>query len=291
MARLDEGRASRTARMTAAIRHRHKVGGAKPLVFEDRFAVHFLDLQSQLLAIPTPLSDWAFGRMLGPIRAIEGEVLARSRYVEEILTARLDAGLDQVIILGAGFDTTALSHADRSCRFFEVDHPATQNDKRAILRTNPQIKHDIRFVPVDFTRDDLAQALLDAGFNPDRPALLSWLGVVMYLDQQVSVDTLTTLRSILALGSEIIFDAYPRREETVPEERVLFAAARAYTASRGEPMLGAFDSPAFAAAIHGSGYQIAEIMTGQRMRERWFAHQPLILLPPKSALFYRLVAE
>jgi methyltransferase (TIGR00027 family) len=277
--------------MTAAIRHRHKIGGARPLVFEDRFAGYFLDLQSQLLAIPTPLSDWAFGQMLGPIRAIEGEVLARSRYVEDVLVARLAAGLDQVIILGAGFDTTALAHADASCRFFEVDHPATQNEKRQILARHAALKHDTHFVSVDFAKDDLADALLGAGFSRERPALVSWLGVVMYLDQQVTVDTLVTLRPLLAQGSEIIFDAYPRREEILPEEQMMFAAARAYTASRGEPMIGAFDSPAFAIAMAGSGYRIDEIMDGQAMRDRWFVHQPRIIAPPKSALFYRLIAE
>jgi methyltransferase (TIGR00027 family) len=291
MARLNEGRASRTARMTAAIRHRHTVGGAKPLVFEDRFAGHFLDLSSQLLAIPTPLSDWAFGQMLGPIRAIEGEVLARSRYVEEALTARLAQGLDQVIVLGAGFDTSALTHVDSGCTFFEVDHPATQNEKRAILAKHPHLRHAAKFVPVDFAKDDLTIALLDAGYVAGRPALVSWLGVVMYLEQQVTVDTLSALRPLLAPGSEIIFDAYPRREETVPEEWMMFAAARAYTASRGEPMIGQFNSPAFAASLEGSGYQIAEIMNGVMMRQRWFANQPRIIQPPKSALFYRLVVD
>jgi methyltransferase (TIGR00027 family) len=277
--------------MTAAMRHRHLVGGAKPLVFEDRFARHFLDLPSQLLAIPTPLSDWAFGQMLGPIRAIEGEVLARSRYVEEVLTARLVQGLDQVIILGAGFDTTALSHVDTGCSFFEVDHGATQNEKQAILASHPHLRHAATFVPVDFANDNLATALLDAGYAPDRPALVSWLGVVMYLDQKITVETLRALRPLLAPGSEIIFDAYPRREETLPEEWMMFAAARAYTASRGEPMIGQFNSPAFAESLDGSGYQIVEILDGGAMRERWFANQPRIIAPPKSALFYRLVVE
>jgi methyltransferase (TIGR00027 family) len=290
MARLASGKASRTARMTAAMRHRHLLAGARPLVFEDRFAHLFLDLPSAMAALPTPFADRAIGRLYGPVRGIEGEVLARSRYFEEALAARLDAGLDQVIVLGAGFDTTALRHAESRCRFFEVDHPATQADKRAILSRRRDLGANVTFVPVDFEKDDLADALLAAGFDSSRCALVSWLGVTMYLEQRVTVATLLALRRIVAPGSAVIFDAYPRREETALGERSMFAAVRALTASRGEPMIGAFDSPAFAKSIRGKGWRIADVMTGDAMRRRWFANQPRILWPPRSVLFYTLEA-
>ena len=292
MARLAKGKASRTARITAAMRHRHLLGGVRPLVFEDRFAHLFLDLPSAMMAVPTPFSDRALGRLLGPVRGFEGEVLARSRYVEEALVPRLRAGLRQVIVLGAGFDTMALQHAGSGCRFFEVDHPATQAEKRAILarQRQRQPQADISFVPVDFARDDLADALLAAGFDAAQPALVSWLGVTMYLQQQVTVATLATLRRILVPGSVVLFDAYPRREETLRPEQPMFALARALTASQGEPMIGAFDAPAFARAIEGLGWHITDVMKGDAMRKRWFAGQPRILWPPRSVLFYTLQA-
>lgn len=290
MARLASGKASRTARITAAMRHRHLLGGVRPLVFEDRFAHLFLDLPSAMMAVPTPLTDQALGRLLGPLRGFEGEVLARSRYVDEALAPRLAAGLDQVIVLGAGFDTTALAHADRACRFFEVDHPATQANKRAILAGHPDLGANIRFVPVDFATDDLADALVAAGFAAQRPSLVSWLGVTMYLEQRVMLATLTTLRRILAPGSVVIFDAYPKREHTLLQELPLFAAARVLTAGQGEPMIGGFDARAFARAIDGKGWRIADVMKGDAMRERWFGHQPRILWPPRSVSFYTLEA-
>lgn len=290
MARLAQGKASRTARITAAMRHRHLLGGARPLVFEDRFAHLFLDLPSAMLAVPTPIGDRALGRLLGPVRGFEGEVLARSRYVEDALVPRLAVGLRQVIVLGAGFDTMALQHAGSGCRFFEVDHPATQAAKRSILARQQQLQPDISFVPVDFARDDLAEALLAAGFDAAQPALVSWLGVTMYLPQQVTVATLATLRRILSPGSVVLFDAYPRREDTLLPERPMFSLARALTFAQGEPMIGAFDAPAFARAIEGRGWRIADVMKGDAMRKRWFAAQPSILWPPLSALFYTLEA-
>lgn len=272
------------------MRHRHLLGGVRPLVFEDRFAHLFIDLPSAMVALPTPLGDRALGMLMGPVRGFEGEVLARSRYVDEALVPRLAAGLSQVIVLGAGFDTTALHHAQSGCRFFEVDHPATQADKRAILGTHPDLGTGIRFVPVDFAKDDLAAALLLAGFDATQAALVSWLGVTMYLEQRVTVATLATLRGILAAGSVVIFDAYPRREDTQPQDQALFAAARWLTGSQGEPMIGGFDARAFAAQIDGKGWRIADVMQGDAMRERWFGHQPRVLWPPRSALFYTLEA-
>lgn len=288
MARLASGRASRTARMTAAIRYRHFLGGAKPLVIADREAGLFLDWRSAAWAMPTPVSDWAFGRALGPMRGIEGEVLARSRLVEDRFDALIGEGLAQVLVLGAGFDTMALRRATSGCTFFEVDHPATQSEKQAILAQKHRRCDHIRFVPVDFARDDLVTALTKAGFDPAARTLVSWLGVTMYLEQSVSVQTLTRLRPLLGTGSEVVFDAYPRREELAPGEEWLFAGMKAFTASRGEPMIGAFNSPAFAEAMADSGYAISEILNGDAMATRWFANQPHMIRPPRSVLLYRL---
>jgi methyltransferase (TIGR00027 family) len=290
MARLAKGKASRTARMTAAMRARHAAGGIRPRVFEDQFAKLFVDGPSLALSIPTPLTDWIVGRMVGPVRALEGEVLARSRYVEEALEKAIAAGVDQIVILGAGFDTTALRFAGKGLTFFEVDHPATQKEKQAILAANPTVPHDIRFVPVDFVMDDLAEALSNAGLDRSRPTFCSWLGVVMYLEQAATLATLSTLSRLAAPGSLVLFDAYPKPEETDKDEQLLFAAARTFTASLGEPMLGRFDSAAFAADLGSTGWAIEDRINGEEMRRRWFAAQPRILNPPKSALLYTLLA-
>lgn len=277
--------------MTAAIRYRHFLGGADPRVFLDREAGLFLDWRTLAMAAPTPLSDWAFGRLLGPIRAIEGEVLARARYVDDVLAETRENPARQLIVLGAGFDTTAQRIDPSELTVFEVDHPATQHEKRGILARNPAVRHPARFVPVDFARDDPVNGLLAAGFDPALRTLVSWLGVTMYLDQQVTVSTLRHLRTILSRGSEVVFDAYPRREEMKAEDRATFVAIRAFTAARGEPMVGAFDTPSFRRAMQDSGYAITQILDGEAMRERWFREQPAIIQPPRSVLLFRLTAK
>lgn len=274
--------------MVAALRYRHWLGGAKPLVFADEHARLFLDWRDMLLAAPTPIADRAIGRLLGPVRGIEGEVLARARFVDEVLKEKMAEGSCQAIILGAGFDTTALRYAGKGLPVFEVDHPATQAEKRAILDAKG-LGSETTYVPVDFAKDDLPTRLIAAGYDRSVPSVTSWLGVTMYLDQAVSIATLVGLRTILATGSEIVFDAFPRTEELAADEQVMFGAMKAFTASRGEPMTP-WNSDAFAVAIADKGYEIVEILRGPEMRARWFKGQPMAIHPPKAATFYRLRA-
>jgi methyltransferase (TIGR00027 family) len=289
VARLAQGRASRTARMTAAMRHRHYLGGAKPLVFSDPFAQLFLDWRSGLFAMPTPLSDAVLGGTLGAVRALEGEVLARSRYVEEVFEERYAAGVAQVIVLGAGFDTMAIKHRGRGCTFFEVDHPATQAEKRRILAKHDDLGRDIRFVPVDFARDEMVAELDKAGFDASAPSFVSWLGVAMYLEEAVVIATLTALATRLARGSELIFDAYPRMADIALTERPLFMAARAFTAREGEPMTDWFAPAMIGDYLSGTGFALVEMLRGKDASDRWFGAQSKVIRPPEALVLCRLV--
>jgi methyltransferase (TIGR00027 family) len=287
MARLAQGRASRTARMTAAMRHRHYLGGAKPLVFEDEYAQLFLDWRSGLLAMPTPLSDMVLGSPLGAVRALEGEVLVRSRYVEDVFEERYASGVRQVIVLGAGFDSMAIKHRARGCTFFEVDHPATQAEKRRILARHPGLSDDIVFVPVDFASDELGEQLDKAGFDTSLPTFVSWLGVAMYLEEAVVIASLTMLATRLALGSELVFDAYPRMADIPLSERPLFMAAKAFTAREGEPMTDWFAPAIINDYLAGTGFTLVEMIRGNEAIARWFGAQSKVIHPPQAIVLCR----
>jgi Leucine carboxyl methyltransferase len=99
-------------------------------------------------------------------------------------------GVEQVLILGAGFDSRAYRLAQlRDVAVFEADHPATQAAKRRMLRRGlGQIPASVGFVPVEFGADDPAAKLAEGGFGPGKPTLVLWEGVTNYLDP-VSVDS------------------------------------------------------------------------------------------------------
>ncbi|MFL6298618.1 MAG: class I SAM-dependent methyltransferase, partial [Actinomycetes bacterium] len=121
------------------------------------------------------------------------QVTVRSRWTERRLAELADGGLDQYVILGAGLDSFAYRSplVDRM-RVFEVDHPATQRWKRDLLAAASSTPPDgLTFVGVDLETDPLPDRLAAEGFDLSRPALVSWLGVSMYLTADAVAATLT----------------------------------------------------------------------------------------------------
>lgn len=154
-------------------------------------------------------------RVLNPDRISRGFVSglrARTRFMDETLLRGLDAGIDQVVILGTGFDARGRRFEDRlrGARLYEVDHPATAAT-RAERTTDWPPTGAVR-VDVDFLRERPGDRLRDVGFDPERRAVVLWEGVTMYLDESAVRDTLDSMRSVCAPGSLLAFDAVrPRR--------------------------------------------------------------------------------
>jgi methyltransferase (TIGR00027 family) len=111
----------------------------------------------------------------------------------------------QLVILGAGLDGRAWRMPEMSeAIVFEVDHPDSQRDKRARAAMLTKIARDVRFVPVDFTRDNLNDALATAGHDPARATTWIWEGVVMYLTPKDVEATLAVVERRSEVGSRLI---------------------------------------------------------------------------------------
>ena len=103
--------------------------------------------------------------------------LCRAAYTEKALKTAVLTGTKQYVILGAGMDTFAFREPEflSKYRVFEVDHPLTQADKlERITRAGWTIPDNLTFVPVDFTKDSLAERLIAAGFDPSAKSFFSW---------------------------------------------------------------------------------------------------------------------
>ena len=103
--------------------------------------------------------------------------LCRAAYAEKTLKTAVLTGTKQYVILGAGMDTFAFRETEflSKYRVFEVDHLLTQADKlERITRAGWTIPDNLTFVPMDFTKDSLAERLIAAGFNPSAKSFFSW---------------------------------------------------------------------------------------------------------------------
>jgi methyltransferase (TIGR00027 family) len=134
---------------------------------------------------------------------------ARERYIDDYLEACLSNGLEQLVILGAGYDARAY-HFDAlrtGIKVFEADHPATQAVKlkklEAIFGARPA---HVTYVPIDFNQQTLAERLFESGYDERRKTLFIWQGVTQYLTPAAVDDTLTFVAGHAGPGSSIIFD-------------------------------------------------------------------------------------
>ena len=130
---------------------------------------------------------------------------ARVTFFDAAVERYLDH-IDQFVILGAGFDTRAYRLPEGAhVRSFEVDLPKTQAVKREILQKAGIDPAGVTFVTADFEKEDWLARLVAAGFDPGKPALFLWEGVMVYLDKQAVEDTLRRIAGT-AKGSIVAFD-------------------------------------------------------------------------------------
>jgi methyltransferase (TIGR00027 family) len=140
---------------------------------------------------------------------VNGFLVARDRYIDDLLLEELQNGLQQLVIIGAGYDSRAyrFDMSQRGVAVFEVDHPATQKSKQDRVRAVfGKLPVHVNFVPVDFNTQTLEQPLTEAGYHPGFKTLFIWQGVTMYLTAKSVDDTLRFVRLHSRPGSVIVFD-------------------------------------------------------------------------------------
>jgi len=200
----------------------------------------------RLVSAPTLLAHRVTGYVPRAFRyPFEGDVppqyeaSARVAFFDHAVDRYLD-DITQFVILGAGFDTRAFRLPKGArVRSFEVDAPKTQAVKREALRKAGIDTTDVTFVSADFEQEDWLTRLVDAGFDPGRPALFLWEGVLVYLDRDAVEATLHKIAST-AKGSVVAFDYFTT--EPLVSRALYWRYARAGTRAAGEPLKFGIDS-------------------------------------------------
>ena len=229
---------SRTALAVAIHRavHQSSEGGR---IFSDPFAAAILGPDSQALIAQRSTPQHRHMRLF---------VAVRSRFAQDSLAAAVARGVRQVVVLGAGLDTTGLRNPGMAV--FEVDHPATQDWKRRHLAgMNIALPQSLRFASVDFERQSISDGLASAGFDAAMPAFFVWLGVVPYLTKEAIEATLNFVATIP--GGEIVFDYSEPPENYPSRQRKHVEALVERVAALGEPFRSHFTPLDMAALLKG----------------------------------------
>jgi methyltransferase (TIGR00027 family) len=252
-------------------------GIEEPLLAPDPVAERLVPApwrQALALARRMPRASGALLRLAD--RVVRGRIrhmAFRTRAIDEVIAAGLDAGIRQVVLLGAGLDARAWRlPALRDAAdviVFEVDHPATQAYKRARLAAigsgAGSYARDVRFVGVDFERDSLTERLSAGGHDPGQPTVFVWEGVLMYLTAEAIHATLSALGALAAEGSllAVSYCIFPG----------LGPVTRAVLSLAGEPIRTRLDPPELSALLARHGFE-ATSDAGDREWARIFDTPP-----------------
>ena len=184
---------------------------------------------------------------------------ARTAFFDRVVVNGLERDVTQVACIGAGYDGRPLRYAKSGVRWFEVDHPATQADKRLRLkRLKIEVSH-IRFVALDLNRGGVDSALIDSGWDPDANSLMLCEGLAVYLDARVLETLLKDLRVLATAGARLALSL--PLPATRADRRERFRAA---IAAVGEPARNTLTSEQAAEILAATRWRAADVSTRSR---------------------------
>jgi methyltransferase (TIGR00027 family) len=218
--------------------------------------------------------------------SFRASIVARARFIEDLVVERAGRGVGQYVILGAGLDTFAqrrLEIASR-LRIFEVDQPgASAWKRRRLLELGFGVPDWLRLVPVDFEAGgSWWRGLTDAGFDASRPAVVASTGVSMYLTKDANA---VTLRQVAALapGSTLAMTFILPLELADPEARPGLRMAEKGARAAGTPFLSFFTPAEMLALAREAGSREARHVSAADLAGRYFAGRTDGLRPPNNS--------
>jgi methyltransferase (TIGR00027 family) len=255
-----------TAVRVALWRALHVLVDPPPRVLEDEVG----------LRLAAPAAGWRDRPDMDPVftSGFRAHVVARSRFIEDLVAARAARGAGQYVLLGAGLDTFAQRRPDAAARLrvFEVDQPGPQAWKRRRLtELGYGVPDWLRLVPVDFEaggswRDEIAAAGFDAG----RPAVVASTGVSMYLTREANAATLRELAS-LAAGSTVAMTFQLPAELVDERDRPGRQIAVDGAERSGTPFISFFTPAQMLALAREAGFTDVRHVSGTTLNGRYFA--------------------
>lgn len=209
---MQKNKSSETAEGVAVIRAMESSRPENDRGINDPYAKMFIG-GKWLKWVKYPFLTWLF-RNLGNIKypGFRGSVIARVCFMNQCIKECFPGEFSQLVILGAGYDMSGYIFRDdlMGSKVFEVDHPDTQNLKRAgIVEHLNDCPDNIVYIPVDFETDDLKRSLLNHGYSRSEKTLFLWEGVSYYLKREIVEQTLDFVVDNSVAGSRLAFDFFP----------------------------------------------------------------------------------
>ena len=265
MHRDHEATPDNSAVRVALWRALHVETDAPPHVVEDTIG----------LQLAAPDEGWRSRPDMSPFTwPFRASIVARARFIEDVVGEETGRGVGQYVILGAGLDTFAQRRSELAAQLtvFEIDRPGPQEWKRRRLDELGLVMPSfLRFVPVDFEAGDAWwERLTAAGFDSTRPAVVASTGVSMYLTSDAVAATLRQVAT-LARGSTFVMSFMLPIEMAEPEMRRGIEQAMKGARANGTPWLSFFTPAEMLALAREAGFKDAQHVSAAMLNERYFS--------------------
>lgn len=221
-------------------------------------------------------------------KTFRAAIVARARFIEDLVIEQCNSGVDQYVILGAGLDTFAQRNADLGPRLsiFEIDQPSHQGWKRQrLLELGLGIPDWLHLVPVDFEAGiSWWERLTAEGFDANRPAIVCSTGVSMYLAKETTAKTLRQVAAF-APGTTLAMTFLLPIDLIDPQDRPGLQMAEKGARASGTPFISFFSPPEILAMAREAGFRDARHVSGAELTESYFTSRSDNLRPSSGEDF------
>ena len=268
-----------TAVRTALWRALHVQVDAKPYIIEDEVGLKLI----------APKEDWRQRPDMHPefTKRIRASIVARARFIEDLIIEQSRKGITQYVILGAGLDSFAQRRPEiaSQLQIFEIDQPDTQAWKQQrLIELGFGIPEWLCFVPVNFETTSWWEQLLKAGFDKSKPAVIVCTGVTIYLTKEAIVATLKPITT-LAPGSTLAMTFYLPIELLDEEDKFLQNLGEKGARAAGTPFISFFTQDQILALANEAGFKNAKTISTKDMEQVYFANRTDGFLPASGEVF------
>jgi len=204
---------------------------------------------------------------------LSSSIMARVRYFDDFVKKSIENGLEQLVILGAGYDTRAyrIEELKENVNIFEMDHPNTQGFKiekiNEIFGSNPK---KVVYVPVDFEKEKIGEKLIENGFIGSKKTLFILEGLVMYIPPEAVAEIFLFITENSVKGSRVIFDYYPQSVVDGTSKLEVGQNIRNHLIKIGEPLQFGIKEEEIENFLKEFGFSVIDNVTSEEYKKAYF---------------------
>ena len=254
---------------------------AKPeeRIINDPYADRFVLGASFIKLMGHKLNVWLAEKL---VPGFHEHLISRTRFIDDLIKKSAASGVEQYVILGAGYDSRAHRlELPSSLRIFEVDQPEVQARKRSKLPKELPNLENITYVAVDFSHQSLTEQLMDAGFDQSKSTVFTLEGVSQYITKEAFDSMIKEMAALTQKANSIFFVSYAsellnKNPEACFGKGYPNAEKRAKlitygSAKVGEPWISFYGAEEIESVLSKNGYSIKENVTLKDLNSRYFA--------------------